>query len=340
VTSPSSIRFESKNVRLVYALDGEERLLLDEYLTALRSFVVHGPGADFNYDALSGPKLSWAQVVDAASMLPAFAERRLVVVQQADTLSFGEADRFLSYLGNPNPSTVLVLVGERFDARTKVYKSIAKVGQTVRFARPKPREMPDFVRGRALGLGHAMDLRAIRTLVEHVGSDASAAIRSLELLSLYVGPDSKRPIRAEDVQALISVTREDSIFDLVDAIGDGNPAAALTLLKQMLGMNREHPLRVLALVARHQRQLLLAKEGLLSGLSSEELQSRVGIPSFFMGRLLGQARMQSIHQLVRGLEMIRQTDERLKSRGGTGALVMDQLVFDLISQEAPHARSC
>lgn len=336
--------------RTVYAVDGEERLLVDEAVKKLKEHSLPRSARDFNFDQLSARSAGATRIVEAAQMLPAFAPRRLVLVQHAELLDTddgeeaeGEAAKkrrekkgqelkiLLDYLERPCPTTVLVLVAEKFDARTKLYKALQRAGVTLRFARPKPKEVPDLIRRRARSTGVAIEDPAIRALADSVGADTTAAFQALELLSLYVGPDAKRAITAADVETLISETREESIFALADAIGKQDRASALKGLHGMLSISREHPLRILAMIARHWRNLARARSLLDAGMPRDELGAAVGIPPFLVDGLLGQARRQPVTAFVRGLEAIAATDRELKGGPLNNLRAMERLVLNLMS---------
>jgi DNA polymerase III subunit delta len=341
---------ESKGPRPVYALDGEERLLVDEAVRLIRDRVLPKNARDFNLDVLSGRDVAMMRIIEAAQTLPAFAKQRLVIVDHADKLfvasedegeSEGEGklakrregvEQLIAYLQNPSPTTVLVFVAEKLDTRTRAYKAIQKAGATIRYNRPKPREMPDFVRRRAKLLGIAIEERAIFALAETVGADATAAIQALEVLALYVGPG--KAIAVDDVVKVISTTREESIFAMVDAIGKQDAASALRGLHAMLAVSREHPLRILALIARHYRNLARARSLLDAGVPRQDFESAIGVPPFVLDGLLAQARRQPVSAFVEGLRVIAEADRDLKGGALQDDRAMERLVLRLATSAA------
>ena len=319
---------KKKGPRPLYAIDGDERVLIDEMVQAILEAAVPAHARDFNLDRLSGREVTVTRVLDTAQTLPAFSERRVVIVEHADKLGFDKAEAFLGYVDNPNPSTVLVLVCDRFDGRTKAYKAIKKAGYAVRMAKPKPREMPQLIKRRAEAAGISINQSAIRALADATGADVGAASQALEVLSLYTGG---RSITADDVTRVISVTREESIFELVDAIGHGDRAAVLTALHTMLVVNREPPLRMLFMVGRHYRNLLKARAALDAGANRDAILAEVGVPPFLLTNLLDQARRHSLAELVRGLGAVTHADQELKGGPLSSPRTMERLVLQLMA---------
>lgn len=318
----------------IYLVDGDERLLVDEAVAEIKAASLPETARDFNFDLFSGKEATADRIVEAAQMFPAFAKRRLVMVTHADKLASDEADQVLRYAADPSPTTVLLLVATKFDARTKVYKALKKAGVALRYGHPKPREMTEIIKRRAARVGTKIDMRGIRALIDAVGADASAAYQALELLALYVGPDTKRTISADDVAAVVSVTKEESIFKLVDAIGRRDQRSVLLGLHSMLSSTHEHPLRILAMIARHYRNLLRARVGIEQGLSRGEIQSMIGIPPFLMNNLLEQARGQPLRELATGLTHIQTSDGALKGGSLADSRAIERLALSLMRTDA------
>lgn len=316
----------------LYAIDGDERLLVDEAVVALKAAAVPANAADFNFDAMNGKEVSVARIIDAAQTLPAFAARRMVLVTQAEHIDAEQALPLLTYFEDPCPSTVLALVASsKFDARTKFYKTLQKVNATFRFERPTPREMPAALTARARSMGLQVQDAAIRLLVDAVGTDLSAAAQALEVVALYVGPKTPRPITEDDVAALVSVTRQENIFQLVDAIGAKDRATVMEGLHTMLSGAQAHPLQILALVARHYRILMKAKAAVGTGVARADLQRVLGVPPFAVDKVLRQSRGYSGRRLSENLSAVAAADRALKGGRLDPARAMERLVFDLMS---------
>lgn len=315
----------------LYALDGEERLMVDEAVRALKKLSVPAHAADFNYDAMNAREVAVARIVEAAQTLPAFAQRRMILVSQAEHIDADAAGELFAYFEDPSPSSVLVLVASvKFDARTKFYKALEKVGATFRFDRPSLREMPDALRARARALGIEVEEGALRLLIDAVGNDLSGAAQALEVMSLYVGPAHPRPITADDVAQVITVTREENIFQLVDAIGARDHAAALEGLHAMLSGGQAHPLQLLALVARHYRNLMKAKAAQSAGVPRQDLGKLLGVPPFAVDKVLSQSRGYSGRKLAENLSALAAADRALKGGRLDSARAMERLLFQLM----------
>lgn len=315
----------------VYAVDGDEQLLVDEFVAAIRDRAVPPAARDFNYEVHTGKEANLSRVLDAAQTLPAFSPRRMVLVRHADKMHWSQPEPLLRYLESPSPTTTLVFVADKFDARGKVYKAFQRAKATVRFARPKPSQMPDAIRRRAQAMGIPMEAQAVRWLAEVTGPDVGAAVRALELLDLYRGPHSREPVRAEDVAAVVLTVREESVFDLVDAIGAQDQATALALLHRLVVDQREPGLRILALVARHIRLLIRARELLDRRVPAPAWASALGLPPFLVDKMRRQAQRFTVKQLVQGHAAIKAADRGLKGGRLSDVRQLERLALRLMA---------
>ena len=109
----------------LYAVVGEEDLLRDMALGALKTALLGEGESDFNCDLFYGDDVSGAEIVTCASEVAVFAARRMVVVKAADKLPARECDAILPYLKEPNDSTaVVIFVASKLDGRLKFTQAL------------------------------------------------------------------------------------------------------------------------------------------------------------------------------------------------------------------------
>jgi DNA polymerase III subunit delta len=320
---------KSQGPRAVYILHGEESLLVQEALEEIKKYGLPQTAVDFNLDVFTGKDTTATKVADAARMLPAFAPRRMVIVKDADKLKLDTLTDLQTYLDDPSPSTVLVFIGQKFDARTKFYKSVKKAGVAIKFSHPTSGQLPSLIRKRAKMKNIRLRDDAVRALSDSVGANLGAMVAALEKVALYVGPGSSEEITASDVEAVVSHVREESIFDLSDAIGSHNLSAALRLVHQIVSVSRNHPLALLGLVAGHWRRLTIVRALLDDRAPRHDIEAALSLPPFVVDKMMRQARGQNLNRLVLGLRAIASADQELKGGRLPPIRVMESLVMRL-----------
>jgi DNA polymerase-3 subunit delta len=238
----------------VCVLTGSERLLIDRALSALRKACLGDGPAGFNDDVFQGQGLSAQRVTQAARTLPMMASRRFVLVRNLDAAASEEQELLAEYVRQPSPDTCLVLLADKLDGRGKLAKVAREAGVLLELEAPRPNEIPALAQREARMRGHSLSEAAAQALSDALGADLAALSDAVERLSLFVG--DKQPIDVEHVEVCVAHVRTESVWSLVDAVGERNAQKALNAAASLLG-DREPPLRILALVARQLR--ILAK---------------------------------------------------------------------------------
>jgi DNA polymerase-3 subunit delta len=311
----------------VYCLHGPERFLIDRCVGLLRTATL-GPSAGhgLNHDVFELKESGLGTALTAAQTLPMFAKRRLVVGRGIDLLKSDELDGLAAYVADPNPSTCLVLTGDKIDGRLKPFQALRKAGFLHEFPRLRDRELPAWIAREAATRKIAIDVDGTQALADAAGPDLGRISQALEQLSLYVGDGGR--IRRAEVEELIAETRERGVFELTKAIGEGNVTRALTLLGNMLA-NREPPLRIQFMLVRQIRQIWRAKELAAAGAPRMEIASAVGIAPFFLDDVLAPARRMSEAALDRSFRRLYQSDRSLKSSRIDPELYITRLIRQL-----------
>ena len=312
----------------VYYLYGKEQFLVKRALAAIRAAVLDPRTQAFNLDSVDcrEGKGHGERILAAARTVPMMAARRLVLVRDADELAPDDLDALLPYLGDPLETTCLVFVAQGADLRRRFFLELKKKGGLAKFDPLYERRLPGWIEAEARGLGHGVEPGASQLLCDVVGADLAALSQALEQLSLFVGP--KKRITVAAVEELVAETRQHSVFDLANAVGERDTRKALYQCQRML-QAREPAIRILFMLTRHFRQLWLAREALDQRLDDEEAARRIGIPPFFVAGLKTQARRFDERGLAHAIEALYGADAALKSSRAGDEVVLERLLVDL-----------
>ncbi len=309
----------------LYFIHGEESFLIGRFLTELRQLVVEGPMGDFNYSRLKARETSGAAVVAEAKSLPMMATKRLIIVEDTEKFKSSDLEAIGTYIDSPVPETCLVLVGAKFDLRKGLFARANKK-KLVHKADPlKEKDIGAFISQQAKEKGISITPEAREGLAQAIGPDCAAINDAVERLALYRAGEE---ISLADVESSISAIRQHSVFELVDALGNRNPKTVLTLLFELL-RDREEPLKINSLLARHMRQLLKARIYSFQRLDGGAMAQALGVPPFIVNRLLAQSRRFSGSQLESAIARLAMVDIQLKSSRRPGGRVLEEALMDL-----------
>ncbi len=310
----------------LYFLHGKERYLVDRAVELLRTRVLDARTRDFNYELFYGKEASASRIAQAARTLPMMARRRLVLVRDADEMKSEELGGLVSYVSDPAPETCLVFVAEKADQRLKFFSAFKKHGVLVKLDPLYERQLPDFVRGEARARGVSLAPDAVTMIVDEIGAELGQLADAVERLAIYVG--ERKQVTAEDVDKVVATTRQRSVFELANAVGAGDRAHALAVLSSMLGA-RESGVRIVAMLARHLRQLWITSELLERTRDKFEIAGALGIPPFFADDIIRQARSLDAARAKRMHAALFKADKDLKSSRLDDARLLEALILEM-----------
>ena len=320
----------------LYFVHGRERYLVDRAVELLRTRVLDPRTRDFNYELFYGKEAGAARIAQAARTLPMMAKRRLVLVRDADEMKGDELGALIPYVSDPAPETCLVFVAEKADQRLKFFTAFKKHGVLIKLDPLYERQLPDFVRGEAKARGVTLAPDAVTMMVDEIGAELGQLADAVERLAIYVG--ERKEVTAEDVDKVVATTRQRNVFELANAVGAGDRAHALAVLSSMLGA-RESGVRIVAMLARHLRQLWITSELLERTRDKFEIAGALGIPPFFADDIIKQARTIDAVRAKRMHAALFKADKDLKSSRLEDARLLEGLILELTKSASSRTRA-
>lgn len=312
------------SVRPAYLLVGDEALLRDDALAAIRHAVLDGAAEDFNLDRLSGESATPAALRDAVRALPVMARRRLVLLRDPEGRR-GSSKALTDALAELLPDlfaqaeSVLVVTAPKVDKRQRWVKAFAEPAVVVDCTAPKAgRSLVAFVKAEAKRQGVTLERGVAELLAERVGPQLLLMRQEIAKAALLAGEGCK--VALAHAEQSTGHVADQPIWDLTDAIGEGRTAEAMTMLSRMLDAGAPAPV-VLGSLAAHFRKLLRLGSG-----------GRVPGPPFVVRKLESQARRYPPGRLLACMEAIHDADAALK--GGSTMrpeMALERLVLGLAS---------
>ncbi len=280
---------KENKIRGLYYFYGDEKYLADYYLQKIEEQVIPEKIDGINYEHYSYRDMGLSALVAAANTMSFMGDKKLIVVRDAELLSKEKMisaqalATFENYLKEPNPSTVMVFLGEteaKALAKNKVANAIKKSSSArlIQAGKLKGAELKRWVREEVSHKG----LSASPDVIERLVLIAEKGLYNLqnELEKIAVGNDTG-VITKEDADSVISYTPEGKIFELVDAVITKNGKKALHLLDEYLGAGEpEYMLR--AMLISSFRRLLIIKDALAAGYMKPVFRTYLDTSSDFL----------------------------------------------------------
>ncbi len=339
MTPEQAIRDAQKGKLLpVYVVTGEEEHLARRVVSAIREAVLSGGIAGLNDDRYQAGETDAETVVATAKTAPMMATRRLVIVVGAERWegkaaagqsaksARGPLDLLAVYAKDPTPSTVLVVAARKLHGQRRLMSAANKGGYAVACKPLGRRELPSWIRDEARARGHAIPGHIAQTLAELLGPGLGPVADALDRLSLYVGPG--QPIDDEAVGQVVTRVRQDTVWQLVSALGRRQVGQALRSLSDAHDP-REGGLPVLGAVAWSVRQLLKFEAARRAGSNSTTAARQAGVPPFKVDEVERTVSRVGSLRLGRWLGLVADADRALKGSRRSHRAVLETLVVEM-----------
>lgn len=322
----------------VHLITGDDESLVLTAISDLLKRLVGDGDRTLMVDDFDNEEFEVRAVVDAAQTPPFLTERRVVVARGIGRFNTDDVAPLVAYLGDPLPTTELVLVsggGRMPKALTDAVKTCG--GTTVETAPPsRARERAGWFDDQIRQFGLKLDGQAIAMLTEWLGEDAGRLQGILETLNATYG--TARTLRSADIAPFLGDAGGIPPWDLTDSIDAGDTTRALQLLHRMMGAGERHPLQVMSILHGHYSKLLA-----LDGVNARDEVSAaaaMGIkPGFPAKKALNQYRKLGGGGTTRAIGLLAQADLDLRgAKEWPEALVMEVLVARLSRLGGPVRR--
>lgn len=310
-------------------LYGEEQFLLERTLKHLLDKAIPPDARDFNLTIFHPKEFSAAKLLDTVRTYPVFFPRRVVIVKGAHQIAAAELEGLQSYLHHPLPETLLIFVGEKIDARRKFFIDFKKSGELVEFKKLYDNQLPAAIRDLARQNNLTLTDGALTLFCRRVGANLQEVQTELVKLTLYLGEKSLADVA--DVEAVVTGSRQETVFALNDAIGERQAAQAVELVGRILDEGLP-ALLVLNMVTRHMRNLCKVGEMVAQKRSKGEIAKAAGVNPYFLDGLIRQSRNFSGGQMRPVFERLLATDLALKSAAAHPAAMLEGLVLALCTE--------
>ncbi len=202
----------------IYILMGDESYYIDKISDYIAEHVLRPEERDFNQTVVFGSDISASQIVDSAKAFPMMAEKRVVIVKEAQNLKGTEP--LVKYFKQPVVSTVLVLCHKNgsIDKRKKIIPA-AQVGGAVIFESKKlyERELPGFITSYFMQHEITVEQKAAQMIADHVGADLHRLTSELDKILISFS-EVDRMVTPEIVEKEIGISKDFNAFELRSAI--------------------------------------------------------------------------------------------------------------------------
>lgn len=328
-----------KNTDNLYVFYGDETFLLHYYLSELHKLLLDELTESFNFHRLNNENFDLSALAAAVENLPMMAEHTLIQVDDIDLfkLSEDQREKLVNILSDIPDYCTLIFTYEttpwKPDKRLKkLWDVINKHGTIVEFTKQDPRELVPWITRHFASKGKQISRELCSYLIDITGGTMTALAGEIQKIAAYSGADH---IVREDIDAVTEPVLDAVVFQMSDLLGQGQYAAALTKLQQLLKMQQE-PLIILGTVGGHFRRISAARILMDQGKNVSDLMKLTGLSNYPAQKTMDAARRFQPAFCAKAAELVLETDRKIKTSFDDPSRLLELLILQL-AQEARRA---
>lgn len=316
----------------VYLLMGGEPYYPDMVCDAIMKYALQDDERDFNQAVYYGLDTDADAVASEARSYPMMAERRLVVLKEAQSMKTLEG--LGVYAAEPMDTTVLVILmhGASADKRKALYKNVSKKGIVLESEPLRDYEMPGWITGFYKSRGLAIDPDAAALLAESAGTELDRIAVETEKLQKNL-PEGTTRVTAADIEKNVGISRQFSIFELTKELSYLHAAKALKIAAYIgSGPKFAMPMAVAPLYT-HFYRILKYEAALMKnpGMPKMEKAKLLGVNPYFLEEYDVAARNFPVRRCMKVMSLLEEYDFKGKG-GGSGEAGQDELLMELVNK--------
>ena len=314
---------EIKNAQLfpVYVLSGGEDFFVERFLKAIQE-IIPAHERDFNSDYLYGNESNLDTVLQLVKSFPMMAEKRLVIVKNADSLlkkgGASTQEVFQQYLSHPNPQSILVLhLESKIPKNTRLGKSLSqKHIRSLEFESLADYQLANWVMGWAkqeyqLQLSEQLG----QLIAQLVGNDLKLLATEIEKIGTYTSK-LQGEITLDQVKDVIGNYRGFDVFELKEAINKKQLDQAFYIAQRILQQSKSDTgeiIRIISFLYSDFSKLWQIIRLQQSNTSEQNIKQQLHIGSpYYFKRLVQDARRYTLEDLEAIFNALLDADRAVK----------------------------
>ena len=242
----------------IYFLCGEEPYYMDVISNYVEENVLNETEREFDQTVVYGKDVDLMNIVGLAKQFPMMGEKTVVIIKEAQNLleltkkaaeDGKEKDKepspgvlqFISYIQQPQPSTILVFCFKYKtpDKRSAVVKALQKHAVFLETKSLYDNKIPEWVVNYVQDKHYSIGPKASFLLAEFLGNDLSKIANEID--KLLIGLPQGKEITAEKVQDIIGVSKDFNVFELQDAFTRKDILKANRIIQHFAANPKENP---------------------------------------------------------------------------------------------------
>ncbi|MBI1936774.1 MAG: DNA polymerase III subunit delta [Ignavibacteriales bacterium] len=312
----------------IYFICGEDDYTIENSVEQIRKTVEPLVLSEFDKETITAEKgLNLTQVIDLALAFPFGGGKKLIVLKNFEKIN--DKKELVSYVQNPAEFTVLVVTsyGKVSDASREPYLLLNSKKFLFEVKNETGEELVEWLvtSSQKVGLNFSDDIA--RTVVEIVGEDKNLLDMQLQKFIDYAL--DKKNITIDEVRKLSSPTKQFTIFDLQDALGQGNKSKALEIAINLLDSGQEIVV-ILNMISKYILTIAQMTELLKSNINDNEAAKMIEVSWYYYVNCKKAKFFMSDERLLNATRALLNADLAVKTSAADSKTILVLLISEIM----------
>ena len=314
----------------MYWLEGEEEYFIDKAVDFAEHHILNDSEASFNLSVFYGKDANWADVINACSRYPMFAERQVVLLKEAQQMR--DIEKLESYIENPLNSTVFVVSykEKKLDARKKFAKLVKEKGVLISTKKMYDRELPQWTQELLQSKQLTITPKGLALLVDHIGNDLVRIENEIDKLSVNLG--KRTTISEDDIEQYIGVSKDYNVFELQSALAAKDLAGSIRIIQYFEANPKAAPIQLVlpSLYSFFSKVFMVFGAG---STDEKSVAAAIGVNPYFMKDYMQAAKLYTYPGVEKALLLLHTYNLKSVGVGSTGtedASLLKEMIVKMI----------
>ncbi len=319
---------KAKNFKPVYLLHGEEGYYIDLISKEIENQVLEEHERDFNQTIVYGKDADIPAIVSEAKAYPMMADRKFVLIREAQEIKPKDFEFIEQYLNNINPTTIFVVAYKykKFDSRTKLFKELSKKGEVFLSDKIKEWNLPNWIDDYLKTVNYLITPKASKLLADFLGNDLSRIVNELDKLSILIQKGTT--INEIHIEENIGISKDFNVYELVNAVQTRDVPKAFLIVNYFEHNPKSGPL-VVVVSSLFGLFIKLMRVHFRGNKTDGELAGELKIPPFLLKEFNLACKLYNPTKIANNVSILAEYD--LKSKGvGRSTIPEGELMREMI----------
>ncbi|NWF50195.1 MAG: DNA polymerase III subunit delta [Ignavibacteriaceae bacterium] len=318
------------SLKPVYYLFGEDVFGINSTLELIDKAISPVIESDFDKEFYYGEDKTVQQIISAANAYPFGSSKKLLVVKEFDKVK--EKKNLVSYISAPSETTIMVLIqyGGISNYAIEPFKSLVSSGYIYESRELKGNNLIEWLIDYAETRGKFISNSNADYLINLLGGNRTLLESNLEKLFVFLG--DKKEVDINVIKSLTVSLKQNTIFDLQNAVGNRNEALALKVLHNLLD-NGVEPTVIVFMLVRYFTAIAKLIELSRGSIQPAEIAKKIEVPYFTLNDYNSAVKNFSAGQVLEAANALFKAEKTLKTTSSDIKTTLTILLYEIFHGE-------